>query len=218
MPDSITISHAQEVVSHISQLGENKYSSIVAAANDTEKEKLKKTAIGTRMADLKPDEVTLVGADDNQITKQELVDTFNRELTKNGGAALTQKQIDYLWNTSIVAIKDPGESAATNSPATATVPSSSSTITNPSSSKTNPSTRPESVTPILPADKPTEDTEAPTLSSSSPSNGATDIAKNSNIDLTFSENITLADAAKVKLFKKSDNSEVEGITTSVVNG
>jgi hypothetical protein len=218
MPDSITISHAQEVVSHISQLGENKYSSIVAAANDTEKEKLKKTAIGTRMADLKPDEVTLVGADDNQITKQELVDTFNRELTKNGGAALTQKQIDYLWNTSIVAIKDPGESAATNSPATATVPSSSSTITNPSSSKTNPSTRPESVTPILPADKPTEDTEAPTLSSSSPSNGATDIAKNSNIDLTFSENITLADPAKVKLFKKSDNSEVEGITTSVVNG
>jgi hypothetical protein len=74
------------------------------------------------------------------------------------------------------------------------------------------------VTPTLPPLKPTEDTEAPTLSSSSPSNGATDIAKNSNIDLTFSENITLADAAKVKLFKKSDNSEVEGITTSVVNG
>jgi methionine-rich copper-binding protein CopC len=217
MPDSITISHAQEVVSHISQLGENKYSSIVAAANDTEKEKLKKTAIGTRMADLKPDEVTLVGADDNQITKQELVDTFNRELTKNGGAALTQKQIDYLWNTSIVAIKDPGESAATtNSPAT--VPNSSSTTpaaTVPSSPIVTPATKTPTLPPVL---KPIEDTEAPTLSSSSPSNGATDIAKNSNIDLTFSENITLADAAKVKLFKKSDNSEVEDITTSVVNG
>jgi hypothetical protein len=217
MPDYITLEHAKAVVSHSSQLGENKYSSIVAAASPEEKEKLKKTAIGPRMADLKPDQVTLVGADDDQITKQDLIDTFNRELTKNGGAALTQKQIDYLWNTSIVVIKDPGESAAaTNSSATATVPSSSSTITNPSSSTTPAATVPSTVTKT--SVKPVEDTEAPTLSSSTPSNGASDIAKNSNIDLTFSENITLADAAKVKLFKKSDNSEVEGITTSVVNG
>jgi predicted amidophosphoribosyltransferase len=41
MPDSITISHAKEVVSHLSQLTENQYSSIVAAKDDTEKEKLK---------------------------------------------------------------------------------------------------------------------------------------------------------------------------------
>ena len=32
MPEYITIEHAQAVVSHLSQLGENKYSSIAAAA------------------------------------------------------------------------------------------------------------------------------------------------------------------------------------------
>jgi hypothetical protein len=199
MPDSITISHAQEVVSHLSQLTENQYSSIVAAANDTEKEKLKKTAIGPRMADLKPDQVTLVGADDKKITQQELVDTFNRELTKNGGAELTEGQKKYLWEKSIVVIKDPGESAnPANSPAT--VPDSSPAAPTP--------TRPEPVAPTPP-----EDTAAPTLSSSSPSNAAKNIARNSNIDITFSENIRLADAAKVKLFKK-DGSEVQ-IDTSV---
>jgi hypothetical protein len=221
MPDSITISHAQEVVSHLSKLTENKYSEIVAAANDTEKEKLKKTAIGPRMADLEPDQVTLVGANDKKITKQELIDTFNSYLKKDGGAELTEDQKNYLWNTSIVVIKDPGESAAvTNSPAStvpaATIPSSPTTPN--SSSKTNSSTRTEPVSPTLPAVKPAEDTEAPTLSSSTPSNGASDIAKNSNIDITFSENIRLADPTKVKLYKKSGNSEVEGIATSVVNG
>lgn len=90
MPDYITIEHARAVVSHTSKLTENKYSEIVAAANNTEKENLKKTAIGPRMADLKPDQVILVGADDNQITKQELIDTFNSYLTGNGGAKLTK--------------------------------------------------------------------------------------------------------------------------------
>jgi hypothetical protein len=199
MVDSITLEHANAVVSHLSQLTENQYSSIVAAANDTEKGKLKKTAIGTRMADLKPDEVTLVGADDKQITKQELIDTFNSYLTKNGGATLTEEQKNYLWEKSIVVIKDPGgNTASTNS----------SSVSNPSSSTvTNPATK------INPA-KPVEDTEAPTLSSSSPSNAATDIAKNSNIDITFSENIRLADSTKIKLLKKSDGTEVK-ITTSV---
>jgi hypothetical protein len=205
MPDSITISHAQEVVSHLSQLTENQYSSIVATKDDKEKEKLKKTAIGPRMADLEPDQVTLVGADDKKITQQELVDTFNRELTKNGGAELTEGQKKYLWEKSIVVIKDPGESAnPANSPAT--VPDSSPAAP--------PTTRPESVAPTPPAvPTPPKDTAAPTLSSSSPSNSAKNIAKNSNIDITFSENIRLADAAKVKLFKK-DGSEVQ-IDTSV---
>ena len=164
MPDYITIEHARAVVSHTSKLTENKYSEIVAAANDTEKEKLKKTAIGPRMADLEPDQVTLVGADDKKITKQELADTFNSYLTKDGGAKLTKDQENYLWNTSRVVIKDPGGSD------TATIPSSP-TVTNPSgTNKTS---------------KPAEDTEAPTLSSSSPINAATNIAKNSNIDITF---------------------------------
>ncbi|MBU6196857.1 MAG: hypothetical protein KGO93_04740 [Cyanobacteria bacterium REEB446] len=151
MPDYITIEHARAVVSHTSKLTENKYSEIVAAANNTEKENLKKTAIGPRMADLKPDQVILVGADDNQITKQELIDTFNSYLTGNGGAKLTKDQENYLWNTSRGVIKDPGGSATpTNSPAT--VPSSP-TVTNPSgTNKTS---------------KPAEDTEAPTLSSNS---------------------------------------------------
>ncbi len=193
MPDYITIEHARAVVSHTSKLTENKYSEIVAAANNTQKENLKKTAIGPRMADLKPDEVTVVDSDNNnQITQQELVDTFNQELTSNGGLPLTQKQIDYLWNTSRVVIKDPGGSAAVTIP-------SSPTVTNPSgTNKTS---------------KPPEDTEAPTLSSSSPSKAATDIATNSNIDLTFNENIKLAEPAKVKLFKQ-DGTEVK-IDTSV---
>jgi len=205
MPDSITISHAQEVVSHLSQLTENQYSSIVAAKDDKEKEKLKKTAIGPRMADLEPDQVTLVGADDKKITQQELIDTFNKQLTKDGGAELTEGQKKYLWEKSIVVIKDPGESSnPANSPAT--VPDSS-----PAAPTT---TRPESVAPTPPAvPTPPKDTAAPTLSSSSPSNSAKNIAINSNIDLTFSENIRLADAAKVKLFKK-DGSEVQ-IDTSV---
>lgn len=179
MPDYITIEHARAVVSHTSKLTENKYSEIVAAKDDKEKEKLKKTAIGPRMADLEPDQVTLVGADDKKITQQELIDTFNSYFTKDGGAELTEGQKKYLWEKSIVVIKDPGESAnPANSPA------------------------------------PPEDTAAPTLSSSSPSNAAKNIARNSNIDLTFSENIRLADAAKIKLFKKSDNTEVL-INTSV---
>ena len=203
MPDSITISHAQEVVSHLSQLTENQYSSIVAAKDDEEKEKLKKTAIGPRMADLEPDQVTLVGADDEKITQQELIDTFNKQLTKDGGAELTEGQKKYLWEKSIVVIKDPGESAnPANSPAAAPPPPPTTT-------------RPEPVAPTPPAvPTPPEDTAAPTLSSSSPSNAAKNIAKNSNIDLTFSENIRLADAAKIKLFKKSDNTEVS-INTSV---
>ena len=41
MVDSITLEHANAVVSHLSQLTENQYSSIVAAANDTEKGKFK---------------------------------------------------------------------------------------------------------------------------------------------------------------------------------
>jgi hypothetical protein len=197
--DYITIEHARAVVSHLSQLGENKYSSIVAAANNTEKEKLKKTAIGPRMKDLEPDEVTLVGADDKQITQQELIDTFNKQLTENGGAALTEEQKKYLWEKSIVVIKDPGGSAnPTNSPA-------------PSSSNTKPEPVAPPTAPSVP--KP-EDMTAPILSSSSPSNAAKNIAKNSNIDLTFSENISLAEPAKVKLFKKSGDIEV-GITTSV---
>lgn len=203
MPDSITISHAQEVVSHLSQLTENQYSSIVAAKDDKEKEKLKKTAIGPRMADLEPDQVTLVGADDKKITQQELIDTFNKQLTKDGGAELTEGQKKYLWEKSIVVIKDPGESAnPANSPAAAPPPPPTTT-------------RPEPVAPTPPAvPTPPEDTAAPTLSSSSPSNAAKNIAKNSNIDLTFSENITLADPAKVKLFKKSGDTEVS-INTSV---
>ncbi|MEB3315831.1 MAG: Ig-like domain-containing protein [Candidatus Melainabacteria bacterium] len=211
MPDSITISHAQEVVSHLSQLTENQYSSIVAAKDDKEKEKLKKTAIGPRMADLEPDQVTLVGADDKKITQQELIDTFNKQLTKDGGAELTEGQKKYLWEKSIVVIKDPGESAnPANSPAT--VPDASPAAP-PTTTATT--TRPEPVAPTPPAvPTPPEDTAAPTLSSSSPSNAAKNIARNSNIDLTFSENIRLADAAKIKLFKKSDNTEVS-INTSV---
>ena len=164
MPDSITISHAQEVVSHLSQLTENQYSSIVAAKDDKEKEKLKKTAIGPRMADLEPDQVTLVGADDKKITQQELIDTFNKQLTKDGGAELTEGQKKYLWEKSIVVIKDPGESAnPANSPAT--VPDSSPAAPTP--------TRPEPVAPTPPAvPTPPKDTAAPTLSSSSPSNAA----------------------------------------------
>ena len=212
MPDSITISHAQEVVSHLSQLTENQYSSIVAAKDDKEKEKLKKTAIGPRMADLEPDQVTLVGADDKKITQQELIDTFNKQLTKDGGAELTEGQKKYLWEKSIVVIKDPGESAnPANSPAT--VPDASPAAAPPPTTATT--TRPEPVAPTPPAvPTPPEDTAAPTLSSSSPSNAAKNIARNSNIDLTFSENITLADPAKIKLFKKSDNTEVS-INTSV---
>jgi hypothetical protein len=195
MPDYITIEHARAVVSHTSRLTENKYSEIVAAANETEKAKLIKTAIGPRMDDFQPSGVTVVDNDsNNKITKEELAATFNKELIKNGGAELTQKQIDYLWSTSINVIKDPGGSdTATNSPASVSNPSSS-TVTNPA--------------------KPVEDTEAPTLSSSNPSNGATDIARNSNIDITFSGNIGLADATKIKLRKKSDDTEV-GITTSI---
>jgi methionine-rich copper-binding protein CopC len=65
-----------------------------------------------------------------------------------------------------------------------------------------------------------EDTVAPTLISSSPSKAATDIAKNSNIDLTFSENIRLADPTKIKLLKKSNDTENDTeveITTSIEN-
>ena len=226
MPDSITISHAQEVVSHLSQLTENQYSSIVAAKDDKEKEKLKKTAIGPRMADLEPDQVTLVGADDKKITQQELIDTFNKQLTKDGGAELTEGQKKYLWEKSIVVIKDPGESAnpanPANSPATvpanspATVPDASPAAA-PPPTPTPTTTGPKPVAPTPVAPTPPEDTAAPTLSSSSPSNAAKNIAKNSNIDLTFSENIRLADAAKIKLFKKSGDTEVE-ITTSVEGG
>jgi methionine-rich copper-binding protein CopC len=197
MPDYITIEHARAVVSHTSKLTENKYSEIVAAANNTEKENLKKTAIGPRMADLKPDEVTLVGAGDKQITKQELADTFNQELTRNGGLALTQKQIDYLWNTSRVVIKDPGVKSTDEKETPANPPAKSETVTSKS-----------------------EDTVAPTLISSSPSKAATDIAKNSNIDLTFSENIRLADPTKIKLLKKSNDTENDTeveITTSIEN-
>lgn len=157
MVDSITLEHAKAVVSHLSQLTENQYSSIVAAANDTEKEKLKKTAIGPRMADLKPDQVTLVGADDNKITQQELVDTFNEQLTKDGGAGLTEEQNNYLWDKSIVVIKDPGGSAnPANSPTT--VPDAPPAAPPPPTT-----TRPESVAPTpLAMPKPPEDTVAPT--------------------------------------------------------
>ncbi|MFM7458685.1 MAG: Ig-like domain-containing protein, partial [bacterium] len=206
MVDSITLGHAKAVVSHLSQLTEDKYSAIASETDPKKKAELRKTAIGPRMADLQPDQVILAGDGNNKITQQELVDTFNEQLTKNGGVALNQQQIAYLWGISIYVIKDPGGSAAsTNSSSTvpaATIPSSSTTP-----SKTNSSTR----------TKPAEDTEAPTLISSSPSNAATDIAKNPNIDLTFSENIRFADSAKVKLFKKSDDTEVE-ITRSVEGG
>jgi hypothetical protein len=197
----ITIGHARAVASHLSKLTEKDYSEI-EAANATEKPELMKSAIGPGMADLEPDKVVVKDNNgDNKITKTEFVATLNEELTKEGGAQLTDKQIDYLWSTTVNVIKDPGGSdTATNSPAT--IPSSQ-TVTNPSATnKTS---------------KPVEDTEAPTLSSSSPSNAATDIAKNSNIDITFSENIRLADSAKVKLLKRSDNTEV-GITTSIENG
>ena len=187
MPDYISTEHAKAVISHLSQLGENKYSSIAAAASPEEKEKLKKQAIGPRMEDLKADEVNLSGADDNQITQQELVDSFNSYLTKDGGAALTDEQKNYLWSTSINVIK---------APSTSSEESSTSTNTEEPSSES------------------TSDTEAPTLSSSNPANGSTNVNKNSSIDITFSENIKLTDPAKVKLFKKSDDTEVE-ITASI---
>ncbi|MFZ4085856.1 MAG: Ig-like domain-containing protein, partial [Vampirovibrionia bacterium] len=59
-----------------------------------------------------------------------------------------------------------------------------------------------------------DDKTAPTLSSSKPSNGDANIAINSSIDLTFGENIKLADAGKVKLFEKNGGALV-GIDVSV---
>ena len=61
----------------------------------------------------------------------------------------------------------------------------------------------------------TADTTAPTLSSSSPADNATDVAKDTNIVLNFSESVD-AESGNITIKKTSDNSTVE--TISVTGG
>jgi hypothetical protein len=138
----ITIGHARAVASHLSKLTEKDYSEI-QAANATEKPELMKSAIGPRMVDLEPDKVVVKDNGDNKITKTEFVATLNEELTKEGGAPLTDKQVDYLWSTTVNVIKDPGGSdTATNSSAPNRTPAEGSSPSNdPTGAGTKPTPR-----------------------------------------------------------------------------
>lgn len=62
------------------------------------------------------------------------------------------------------------------------------------------------------------DTTAPTFSSSTPADNATSVAVNTNIVLTFSENIVAGDTASFTLKKTSDNSTVVAFTEADFGG
>ena len=216
---TISVAHAKEIISRLSKLGANKYDAIVAAENDSAKKaKLRETAIGPRMKDLNPDEVILKDADSNgEISKDELFDSLNAYLkeSENGGKELTLEQKDYLWSTTVKVIKDPGGSSTDTVAAANNESSSDSNRAN--AAGNNRSSSGSTQANANDASQPTDDKTAPILSSSKPSNNVAKVAIDSSIDLTFSENIKLADAGKVKLYEKSNGSEVE-ISTPVVEG
>lgn len=58
------------------------------------------------------------------------------------------------------------------------------------------------------------DTAAPTLSTSSPAGGATNVAVDSNLTLTFNEYVNGASMKFVSIYKSSDNSLVETVVTA----
>jgi len=66
----------------------------------------------------------------------------------------------------------------------------------------------------------TVDATAPTVSAYSPANGETSVARNSNLVLTFSENIGKTGTGFVTIYKTSDDSVVEqiGTATGAVTG
>ncbi|MFM7457719.1 MAG: Ig-like domain-containing protein [bacterium] len=217
---TISIAHAKKIISVLSKLGEDKYSEIASETDFNKKAQFLKTAIGPRMQDLEPDQVELKDTDgDGKISKDELFASLNAYLKENnnGKKELTEQQKAYIWKRTVNVVEDPGgdgAGVASSAAVTATTPSTSTTNVSPGNPSNNGSN-------AVADSGSNNDTTAPTLSSSSPSNGATDIAKNSNIDLTFSENIRLVDPKKVKLVKKSGDTsgdtEVE-ITRSVEGG